>query len=141
MKIYNILWLKFLNCSVKQHRFYLTKISLHTASFSPCFFNCKCALLTTSLSSMGCLLGETVYFSQYCKVCCFPSPMKLASGFCIPEPHPVHTGIKRRHVRPLIRFYAEEQRRVPCNQRWFKIVAWGHKVSVPSIRRSLRVML
>ncbi len=30
--------------------------------------------------------------------------MKLASGFCIPEPLPVHTGIKGRHVRPLIRF-------------------------------------
>ncbi len=24
--------------------------------------------------------------------------MKLASGFCIPEPLPVHTGIKRRQV-------------------------------------------
>ncbi len=34
--------------------------------------------------------------------------MKLASGFCIPEPLPVHTGIKGRQVRPLIRFYAEE---------------------------------
>ncbi len=30
--------------------------------------------------------------------------MKLASGFCIPEPLPVHTGIKRRQVHPLIRF-------------------------------------
>ncbi len=30
--------------------------------------------------------------------------MKLASGFCIPEPLPVHTGIKGRQVRPLIRF-------------------------------------
>ncbi len=59
------------------------------------------------------------------------TPMKLASGFCIPE----HTGIKRRQVRPLIRFYAEEPRRVPGNQRWFKIVAWGHNVSVPSIRQ------
>ncbi len=39
--------------------------------------------------------------------------MKLASGFCIPEPLPVHTGIKRRQVHPLIRFYAEEPRRVP----------------------------
>ncbi len=60
--------------------------------------------------------------------------MKLASGFCIPEPLPVHRGIKGRQVRPLIRFYAEEPRRVPGNQRWFKIVAWGHDVSVPSIR-------
>ncbi len=60
--------------------------------------------------------------------------MKLASGFCIPEPLPVHTGIKGRQVHPLIRFYAEEPRRVPVNQRWFKIVAWGHNVSVPSIR-------
>ncbi len=58
--------------------------------------------------------------------------MKLASGFCIPEPLPVQTGIKGRQVHPLIRFYAEEPRRVPGNQRWFKIVAWGHNVSIPS---------
>ncbi len=30
--------------------------------------------------------------------------MKLASGNFIPEPLPVHTGLKGRHVRPLIRF-------------------------------------
>ncbi len=30
--------------------------------------------------------------------------MKLASGFCIPEPLPVHTGIKGQQVHPLIRF-------------------------------------
>ncbi len=30
--------------------------------------------------------------------------MKLASGFCIPEPLPVHTVIKGRQVHPLIRF-------------------------------------
>ncbi len=30
--------------------------------------------------------------------------MKLASGFCISEPLPMHTGIKGRQVRPLIRF-------------------------------------
>ncbi len=30
--------------------------------------------------------------------------MKLASGFCIPEPLPVHMGIKGRQVHPLIRF-------------------------------------
>ncbi len=30
--------------------------------------------------------------------------MKLASGFGIPEPLPVHTGIKGRQVHPLIRF-------------------------------------
>ncbi len=30
--------------------------------------------------------------------------MKLASGFCIPEPLPMHTGIKGRQVHPLIRF-------------------------------------
>ncbi len=30
--------------------------------------------------------------------------MKLARGFCIPEPLPVHTGIKGRQVHPLIRF-------------------------------------
>ncbi len=30
--------------------------------------------------------------------------MKLASGFCILEPLPVHTGIKGRQVHPLIRF-------------------------------------
>ncbi len=62
------------------------------------------------------------------------TPMKLASGFCIPEPLPVYTGIKGRQVHPLIRFYAEEPRQDPGNQRWFKIVAWGHNVSVPSIR-------
>ncbi len=39
--------------------------------------------------------------------------MKLASGFCIPETLPVYTGIKGRQVHPLIRFYAEEPRRVP----------------------------
>ncbi len=50
------------------------------------------------------------------------TPMKLASGFCIPDPLPVHTGIKGRQVHPLIRFYAEEPRRVPGNQRWFQIV-------------------
>ncbi len=65
--------------------------------------------------------------------------IKLASGFCIPEPLPVHTVIKRRQVRPLIGFYTEEPRRVPGNQRWFKIVAWWHNVSIPSIReRGLR---
>ncbi len=32
------------------------------------------------------------------------TPMKLASGFCIPEPFPVHTGIKGRQVHPLIWF-------------------------------------
>ncbi len=30
--------------------------------------------------------------------------MKLASGFCIPEPLPVHMGIKGQQVHPLIRF-------------------------------------
>ncbi len=62
--------------------------------------------------------------------------MKLASGFCIPEPLPVHTGIKGRQVHPLIRFYAEEPRRVPGNQRWFKIVAWhcAEVVSYEAIR-------
>ncbi len=30
--------------------------------------------------------------------------MKLASGFCIPEPLPMHMGIKGRRVHPLIRF-------------------------------------
>ncbi len=54
--------------------------------------------------------------------------MKLAIGFCIPEPLPVHMGIKGWQVCPLIRFYTEEPRRVPGNQRWFKIVAWGHNV-------------
>ncbi len=32
------------------------------------------------------------------------TPMKLASGFCIPEPLPVHTVIKGRQVHSLIRF-------------------------------------
>ncbi len=35
--------------------------------------------------------------------------MKLASGFCIPEPLPVHTGIKGRQVHPLIRFLLRSQ--------------------------------
>ncbi len=39
--------------------------------------------------------------------------MKLASGFCIPEPLPMHTGIKGRQVHPLIRFDAEEPRMSP----------------------------
>ncbi len=39
--------------------------------------------------------------------------MKLASGFCIPEQLPVHTGIKGHQVHPLIRFYAEEPRTSP----------------------------
>ncbi len=30
--------------------------------------------------------------------------MNLACGFCIPEPLPVHTGIKGQQVHPLIRF-------------------------------------
>ncbi len=30
--------------------------------------------------------------------------MKLANGFCIPEPLPVHTCIKGRQMHPLIRF-------------------------------------
>ncbi len=41
------------------------------------------------------------------------TPMKLASVFCIPGPLPVHSRIKGRQVHPLIRFYAEEPRRVP----------------------------
>ncbi len=32
------------------------------------------------------------------------TPVKLASGFCKPEPLPVDTGIKGRQVHPLIRF-------------------------------------
>ncbi len=35
--------------------------------------------------------------------------MKLASGICIPEPLPVHTGINRRQVHPLIRFLLRSQ--------------------------------
>ncbi len=35
--------------------------------------------------------------------------MKLASGFCIPEPLPVHTGIKGRQVHPLIRFLLQSR--------------------------------
>ncbi len=35
--------------------------------------------------------------------------MKLASGFCIPEPLPVHTGIKGRQVHPLIRFLLQNR--------------------------------
>ncbi len=37
------------------------------------------------------------------------TPMKLASGFCIPEPLPVHTGIKGRQVHPLIRFLLQSR--------------------------------
>ncbi len=36
--------------------------------------------------------------------------MKLASGFCIPEQLPVHTGIKGRQVHPLIRFFTVRKR-------------------------------
>ncbi len=35
--------------------------------------------------------------------------MKLASGFCIPEPLPMHTGIKGRQVHPLIRFLLQSR--------------------------------
>ncbi len=35
--------------------------------------------------------------------------MKLPSGFCIPEPLPVHTGIKGRQVHPLIRFLLQSR--------------------------------
>ncbi len=38
------------------------------------------------------------------------TPMKLASGFCIPEPLPVHTGIKEREVHLLIRFLLRRMR-------------------------------
>ncbi len=37
----------------------------------------------------------------------------LASGFCIPEPLPVHTGITERQVHPLIRFSTEKPRTSP----------------------------
>ncbi len=55
--------------------------------------------------------------------------MKLASGFCIPEPLPVHTGIKGQQVHPLIRFYAEEPRRVPGNQRCSRL--WHGDITSP----------
>ncbi len=41
--------------------------------------------------------------------------MKLASGFCIPEPLPVHTGIKGRQVHPLIRFLLRSQVDEKCD--------------------------
>ncbi len=53
--------------------------------------------------------------------------MKLASGFCIPEPLPVHTGIKGRQVHPLIHwldfcFGAEWMRRVLISTKPFIFV-------------------
>ncbi len=53
-KVYNILWLKFLNGSVKQHPFSLSKTALFTAThFGACSFKCKLSLLKLALSSMG----------------------------------------------------------------------------------------
>ncbi len=40
--------------------------------------------------------------------------MKLASGFCIPEPLPVHTGMKGRQVLPLIRFLLRSRVHEKC---------------------------
>ncbi len=51
--------------------------------------------------------------------------MKLASGFCIPEPLPVHTGIKGRQVHPLFRFYAEEPRTSPWHPAMVQDCAMG----------------
>ncbi len=58
----------------------------------------------------------------------------LASRFCIPEPLTVHTSINRRQVHPLFRFYAKEPRTCPWPPAMVRVVAWGHNVSVPSIR-------
>ncbi len=46
--------------------------------------------------------------------------MKLASGFCIPEPLPVHKGIKGRQVHPLIRFLLRSRvdEKSPSDQRF-----------------------
>ncbi len=52
-------------------------------------------------------------------------PMKLASGFCIPEPLPVHTGIKGRQVHPLIKFYAVEPRTSPWQPAMFQDCGMG----------------
>ncbi len=65
--------------------------------------------------------------------------MKLASGFCIPEPLPVHTGIKGRQVHPLIRFLkahfcfeAEWMRRVLISTKPFIFVLFLLGVTVRS---------
>ncbi len=60
--------------------------------------------------------------------------MKLASGFCIPEPLPVHMGIKGRQVRPLIRFCfgAEWMRRVLISTKPFIFVLFLVGVKVRS---------
>ncbi len=60
------------------------------------------------------------------------TPMKLASGFCIPEPLPVHTGKKGRQVHPLIRFGAEWMRRVLISTKPFIFVLLPVGVTVRS---------
>ncbi len=55
--------------------------------------------------------------------------MKLASGFCIPEPLPVHTGIKGRQVHPLIRFKP------------LFLSPWNRKGFRPSVKDSFRSFL
>ncbi len=59
---------------------------------------------------------------------------ELASGFCIPEPLPVHTGIKGRQVHPLIRFCfgAEWMRRVRISTKPFIFVLFPVGVTVRS---------
>ncbi len=60
--------------------------------------------------------------------------MKLASGFCIPEPLLVHTGIKGQQVHPLIRFCfgAEWMRRVLISTKPFIFVLFPVGVTVRS---------
>ncbi len=57
--------------------------------------------------------------------------MKLASGLCIPEPLPVHTGIKGRRVHPLIRFYAEELRTSPWQPAMVQDCGYVRNLDVP----------
>ncbi len=53
--------------------------------------------------------------------------MKLASGFCIPEPLPVHMGIKGRQVYPLIRFLLQSRVDEKCadlHKPFISICSW-----------------
>ncbi len=66
--------------------------------------------------------------------------MKLASGFCIPEPLPVHTGIRGRQVRPLIRFLlrsrvdekSDDQHKAfhLCFVQWWSVTKYNYFVTV-----------
>ncbi len=48
----------------------------------------------------------------------------LASGFCIPEPLPVHTGINRQRVHPLFRFLLTRVDEKSCSPQNLSSVVW-----------------